>query len=205
MQTFQFLMKIMAAPLIISLSLWLFLENRQLLTISETVNKKRLTERKKFMLWGILIITSSIIIEWAGVKSGVIFGDYSYGSTLPPYIEGVPLAIGFAWLGMLLASITLGQRVFPHFYQGNALRGSFLAGIIMTLFDAFMEPAAIRLGYWNWHSGIVPLQNYMAWFLISFILAYAGFRMGLFTRKLSIIGIHAYVTQLIYFILVYFS
>jgi hypothetical protein len=205
LQLLQSLMTFLAAPLIMGLGLWLFLENQQLMKAGDKEQPDRFTMQQKFIIWSILVLVSSIFIEWAGVKTGFIFGEYSYGKNLPPYIGSVPLAIGFAWLGMLLASITLGQKLFPRFNQGSAVQRAFLAATFMTLFDAFMEPAAIRLGYWTWHSGFVPLQNYAAWFLISFALTWTGFRMGLFRKKLSFLGIHAYAAQLIYFILVYFS
>jgi hypothetical protein len=204
-QVLQFLTTFLAAPLIIGLGLWLFLENQQLIKVGDDEQPNGLTIRQKFIMWSILVLFSGIFIEWAGVKTGLIFGEYIYGTNLPPYIGSVPVAIGFAWLGMLLASVTLGQKLFPHFFRGNSLQSAFLAATFMTLFDAFMEPAAIRLGYWTWHSGVIPLQNYGAWFLVSFSLTWIGFRMGLFQRKLSPLGIHAYAAQLIYFILVYFS
>lgn len=35
-----------------------------------------------------------------------------------------------------------------------------------------MEPVAIRLDYWTWHTPGIPLQNYAAWFITAAIAAY---------------------------------
>lgn len=38
----------------------------------------------------------------------------------------------------------------------------------MTTYDFFMEPVAMRYDFWQWKNGIIPLKNYIAWFVISF-------------------------------------
>jgi putative membrane protein len=38
----------------------------------------------------------------------------------------------------------------------------------MVLVDIFIEMVAARLDYWHWDGGIIPLQNYIAWLIISF-------------------------------------
>jgi uncharacterized membrane protein len=68
-----------------------------------------------------------------------------------------------------------------------------------------MEPAAMKLGYWTWHDGIVPWRNYLAWFVFGFILSYIGLRLGLLMEKSSSLAVHAYVAQLGYFMLVKLS
>ncbi|MBK9792799.1 MAG: carotenoid biosynthesis protein [Sphingobacteriales bacterium] len=40
----------------------------------------------------------------------------------------------------------------------------------MTLLDVFIEPVAIRLDFWQWQNNVIPFQNYVAWYLISFLL-----------------------------------
>ena len=75
----------------------------------------------------------------------------------------------------------------------------------MMVFDIFMEPAAMKLGYWNWTSGSVPVQNYVAWFVIGFFFAYIGFKFKIFSHRLSEIGIHVYLVQILYFVFVYLS
>jgi putative membrane protein len=42
----------------------------------------------------------------------------------------------------------------------------------MTSLDFLIEPIAIKLDFWQWQNNTVPLQNYLAWFILSFILFY---------------------------------
>jgi putative membrane protein len=56
------------------------------------------------------------------------------------------------------------------------LAGPVLAGLLTVAFDWIMEPVAIRLDYWTWAGGDIPLQNYLAWFLIAAAAA-GGYRL----------------------------
>lgn len=193
---FQSLMDSIASILIIALGIWLFYENYCRLALSE---------RGKFNLWSLLVISTSIGIEWVGVKTGGIFGAYQYGTNLPPYLNGVPLAIGFAWAGMLLASAGIVQKLLRPTFQNKLWIWAFFIAFFMTVFDLFMEPAAIRLKYWSWDSIHVPPQNYLAWFVVSYLYAYTGKKHFKIFTSVSPIGLHAYIAQLIYFLLIYLS
>lgn len=48
-----------------------------------------------------------------------------------------------------------------------------LVGLLMVLIDFFLEKFAIKSGYWSWDGVIVPFQNYLAWFIISYVGAVA--------------------------------
>jgi len=199
---FQNLMKLLASPLLIVLGFWLIAENWRLLKFDliNTTHNPHMIYR--FLGWTFLVLILTLFIEGLGVKTGKIFGNYYYGSHLVPFICNVPLAIGFAWLIMLLSSIPLAQKICSALSIKNQILFIILASLLMTLFDFFMEPAAMQLNYWNWHDGKIPFQNYLAWFIISFILIGMGQRLKIFSRKLSKVGIHAYLAQLIYFLLV---
>lgn len=199
---FGTLMHHMAAPLIIGLGIWLFLENW--FTIIQK-NSPKSSGRYELLLWSIFIIVTSMFIEALGVKTGLIFGPYEYGTSLSPYVGGVPLSIGFAWLTMLFSSAGIVQFFFPKNFRESRRTGIILIGLLMTLFDFFMEPAAIKLNYWNWSENSIPLQNYFAWFLISVFFAWIGYQTKVLTQKLSKFCLHVYLAQLIYFILIYFS
>ena len=72
----------------------------------------------------------------------------------------------------------------------------------MTAFDILMEPAAMALNYWNWENGVVPFQNYLAWFVLSFIFTYTGLKLKAISFKIPSIPVHAYFAQLAYFLIV---
>jgi putative membrane protein len=46
-----------------------------------------------------------------------------------------------------------------------------LAAVLTALYDVTIEPVAIALDYWQWHAGEIPLQNYLAWAAIAFLIS----------------------------------
>jgi bisanhydrobacterioruberin hydratase len=129
--------------------------------------------------------------EQAGVHTGLLFGNYSYGEALGPKWFDVPLLIGVNWFivvyaaGMLAEQLrhwagrslpVAGKAAFSRWFGFSlVLDGALLA----TLFDWLMEPAAIRLGFWNWEGGQIPLLNYLTWFVLSLILLFVFRRLRL--------------------------
>ncbi|MBD3226295.1 MAG: carotenoid biosynthesis protein [Caldithrix sp.] len=193
---FKYIMQIAAGPLLMFFALWMVYEH-----LAGTSSPRW---RWSVLIWSIVVILSSFVIEVIGVKTGSIFGHYAYGNTLIPTISGVPLAIGFAWLLVAYASTAIVQRlqsIRPLKAAGMVL----LIALLMTLFDFFMEPAAIRLGYWTWEKGHVPVQNYLAWFILGFVLSLLGYIMNIFRKQIPIIAVHIYFAQIIYFVMVYFK
>ncbi len=110
----------------------------------------------------LLVAALSFFIEVLGVKTERIFGSYYYGNSFGYKLFSVPLLIGLNW-AMLLYSTSQ----FSKFKNTtiNALFGAFL----MVFLDFFMEQNAQKFDFWYWKDGIIPLQNYIAWFLISFV------------------------------------
>jgi putative membrane protein len=41
----------------------------------------------------------------------------------------------------------------------------------MVGLDLIIEQVAPLCNFWYWKNGIIPLQNYIAWFIISFLIA----------------------------------
>lgn len=113
-----------------------------------------------------LIITAGILgffIEYAGVKTGVIFGSYTYGKTLGTGWQGIPYLIGLNWAALVFFTGALvSGRI------NNPWLGALAAAILMTVYDFFLEPVAMRYDFWSWKHDIIPMKNYIAWFIISF-------------------------------------
>ena len=65
---------------------------------------QRRSQIRKFGVWLIIVFLLSMIIENIGVVSGAIFGTYTYGPVLYPFIGHVPAAIGFAWINTIATS-----------------------------------------------------------------------------------------------------
>jgi putative membrane protein len=52
----------------------------------------------------------------------------------------------------------------------------------MVSYDLLLEPVAIKLDFWNWQGGAIPLQNYVAWYVISVVF-------------LSLLSLSAYTSE----------
>ena len=53
----------------------------------------------------------------------------------------------------------------------NVWMRSILTGLAMTAMDVLIEPVAIELTYWQWEAVAVPMENYLAWFVLSTLFA----------------------------------
>jgi putative membrane protein len=148
---------------------------------------------EKLLIWAVITYITTFILEALGVATAQIFGNYKYGNTLGLSFFNVPLIIGFNWVLVILGSISVSKRISKNIYSG-----SFLAAILAVIFDYVLEPIAIRLNYWQWDNDIIPIQNYIAWFIIAFISALIFFKLNANTN--SKISIHYFFVQLIFFI-----
>ncbi len=192
---FQELMQLLAAPMLIALALLLAaLHARRQGTL------RRVHGRALLFYTGVVL--SAFALEWLGVTTGRIFGPYRYGEVLQPQLAGVPLAIGFAWLAMVLSSAGLTEWIMAKCRFRSPLWQVLLIALLMLLFDWIMEPAAVRLGYWQWREGLIPVQNYLAWFVFALLYAAAAWRLDLLQRGAPAVSRHAWVAQIIYFLLV---
>jgi len=111
--------------------------------------------------WIVPVYGLTFALEAAGVATGEIFGQYHYGSNMHLKLWGVPLVIALNWLVLALAVNSLAMRFFS-----SSLWISLFSGLLIAGYDFFIEPVAIRLDYWQWERGEIPLQNYVAWGII---------------------------------------
>lgn len=104
------------------------------------------------------------LVEMLGTNTGFPFGEYSYSSILGPGLLGTPFLIGVLWWVLLRSFNDVFSRI-----SSNKTIISLATGLGMLLLDMFIEPVAIGLGFWEWQAAEVPLENYMAWFVLSFV------------------------------------
>ncbi len=110
----------------------------------------------------LIIAASGYLIEAVGVNTGKIFGSYEYGKTLGYSILNTPVLIGLNWLFLVYASSSLFERFsFHHIIK------IVLASLAMVVYDIVLEPVAPKMDMWYWKDPVVPLQNYIAWFIIA--------------------------------------
>jgi putative membrane protein len=118
----------------------------------------------RIIILSIGIFLAGFFIEVLGVATGLIFGGYAYGHTLGVKIWGTPLMIGVNWLFLSYCIWVMVSKL-----KWNKFLLALLGAIILVIYDVFMEPVAIWLDMWSWELVNVPIQNYLAWFVISFV------------------------------------
>ncbi|MFC2018219.1 carotenoid biosynthesis protein [Chloroflexota bacterium] len=125
----------------------------------------RKEQSTKFWVWCTCIFTGTFLIEVIGVTTGNVFGSYEYKSALGPQLWNVPPIIGWNWLLVILGAVGMSQRI------RNAALFALSVGTLVLFLDYILEPAAVKLEYWEWNSPNIPLQNYLGWFVIGAVSA----------------------------------
>jgi putative membrane protein len=137
-------------------------------------------------------------VEVLGVYSGLLFGEYHYGKTLGFQFLEVPLIIGVNWVLLVVSSFAVCS-----YFVSNSILKVVLSSSIMVLLDLMIEPVAIRLDFWHWQAEVIPLQNYLMWFLVAlsmnWILTFNRFK---FNVKL---GFGLLISQVLFFTLQSFN
>lgn len=147
-------------------------------------------------LWKLAVVCflTGVLVEIAGVQTGLIFGNYQYGPVLGPKVWGTPLMIGVNWTMLVYCAGSTINRIFPNL---NIWIKATLGAMLMTLLDVLIEPVAMELNFWNWQDNIVPLQNYIAWFFVALPLLGAYFKLlGKSTNKVAIL---LFILQFLFF------
>ncbi len=146
----------------------------------------------KIIVWSLLVYILTFLIEYAGVQTGKIFGEYIYGDTMLIKIGNVPVVIAFNWTILILATYSISRMIIK-----NRWLIPFLSSVLIVVFDYMMEPVAMKFDYWNWANDHIPIQNYIAWFVISLIAAF-GLSVFRIRPKGKILNYY-FVIQLIFF------
>lgn len=127
-----------------------------------------------FVVFLSIAFVIGISVELIGVHTSYLFGSYFYGNSLGWKWYGVPLIIGLNW-GIL----TVTSSAIIHRFQLNKHVEAILAAILMVLFDYILEPVAIKLDYWHWTEGQIPVYNFICWMGVSYLLQLIYQRMKL--------------------------
>lgn len=136
---------------------------------------------------GAMLFLLGVAVEYVGVRTGIPFGTYHYTGVLVPQLPGgVPLALGFAWLLIVVGGLFTARLVLRPFriYSGAL---AIVAGAVLAVgLDLLLEPVAYHVKkYWLWEGGAqgyygVPWSNFTAWFAVALVL---GFILSAFTRS----------------------
>jgi len=134
---------------------------------------------KNFLLSFAIAFVISMGTEIIGVNTGLLFGQYQYGPVLGPKILGVPWLIGLNWFvivycsgSFMIHSLELMKSKFNIRVTATSSTAMIVLGgaAMATFFDFILEPVAVKLNFWTWNNGDIPLYNYLCWFLVSAVL-----------------------------------
>lgn len=121
---------------------------------------------RNFIIAITVCAAAGFFVEVAGVQTGLIFGEYTYGKTLGWKWLDVPLVMAVNWLVLIYcAAAVVGRRG-----DWNVMLKAFAGAVIMVTMDFLIEPVAIIYDFWAWKNDFIPTQNYLAWGVISFVL-----------------------------------
>ena len=123
----------------------------------------------------------------------------SRGNTLGYKIAAVPLLMGVNWVILIFS---IGQMM-KSLKIRNSILASLSGALILIIFDFFMEPVAMKFDYWQWDWHEIPVQNFVAWFIVSVILLKFYYALGLKQQKY--IGVTMFASQLIFFVVLYMT
>jgi putative membrane protein len=162
---------------------------------------------KGFIGFFILAFATGMITEMIGVNTGILFGSYQYGTVMGPKLLGVPFLIGINWFVIVFCCGSLMQqlnKVMLVKYEAPVPRAIIkwsvvIDGAVMaTFFDWLMEPVAIKLGFWAWEGGNIPMLNYACWFVISALLL--AIQQQLKIKAQNHFAIHLLIIQALFFL-----
>lgn len=149
---------------------------------------------KEFWLGLGFVYLSGYLVEVVGVSSQAIFGAYTYGNTLGYKVAQVPLLIGVNWVILVFCVGAVLKKHFKHLRNIKSLIGA----AILVFVDFLIEPIAVRFDYWSWANSTIPLQNYVAWFIVCFILLRVYYQLDF--RKSNPVALTLLISQVLFFI-----
>lgn len=120
---------------------------------------------ERFLILSLLIFILGYSIEAIGVATGLLFGNYEYGTPLGFKIFKTPIMIGVNWLFLTLSTYGIIQ-----YFSKKAIWLILLPPFLMVGLDFFVEPVAMALGFWEWKNDTIPFQNYVMWFFTSLLI-----------------------------------
>jgi len=166
---------------------------------------------RDFIYFMLICFVTGMVTEMIGVNTGILFGNYAYGTVMGIKLMGVPLLIGVNWFVIVFCCLVLMEKM-HHWVKAKYLAEEMspppamleslsviVDGALLAMaFDWLMEPAAVELGFWQWEGQAIPALNYACWFLISSALI--AFSRKLSFHKLNPFAVHLLVIQTLFFL-----
>jgi Predicted membrane protein len=153
-------------------------------------------QRLRYWFVVCIIYVLAMLTEWHGVRYGILFGSYQYLDYLGPKIVGVPWMIGINWVLLIVSTAGVAQ-----YCSSVKWIQVVLGALFMLWLDIFIEPNAPLLHFWKFEHGMPPIENYISWFIVSFVFHFFYQKMQL--KSHIGISFHIYISQFLLFILLY--
>ncbi len=173
------------------------------------------TQKQKniaFFLFFIVTFLVGFLVEFIGVNTGYLFGQYQYGNVLGVKHFGVPLLIGINWFIIMYCTGVIANQLYDWANKKLAEADaevkpavrfvSFIidGALLATMFDFIIEPVAVKMGFWQWlGNGEIPFYNYACWFFTSLLLL-TVFRLLPFNKG-NRLAVHLFIIQVLFFML----
>ena len=147
--------------------------------------------REAFLL--AFIFLGGFLVEYVGVNTGLLFGEYAYGEELGWKIGGVPYVLGLNWYCVVAAA----AHLINHYWEDRPLLAkAALVGLFCVAMDYLIEPVAIAYDFWSWGGGDIPVFNYICWGVFATIFA-AVYFMNI--KKINPVAYSLYGIWIIFF------
>ncbi len=150
---------------------------------------------KLFLLAFMSIALLGFIAEVVGVRTGKVFGNYSYGDALGLKLFNVPLVISLNWALL----ITAASGIIANYFSNRWLF-SFIVSVVVTGIDVLIEQVAPKIDFWYFSDGMAGIHNYAGWILVSFAASFTFFKQ--LKQSDATVGFTVMMLQLFFFTLI---
>ncbi len=147
-------------------------------------------DKKSVLLFASFFVTG-FTVEWIGVHTGVLFGDYYYGKNIGPKIDEIPILIGANWAVLALTSHIISDKISSSIWIKSALGAGLMVGL-----DFFLEQICDYAGFWHFAGGAAGWFNYVCWFVVAYALQLLASKFRL--KGNFAVAINIYTVQLMF-------
>lgn len=142
----------------------------------------------KWILLFLGFFAIGISVEWLGVHTGILFGNYYYEDNFGPKIDGIPYLIGVNWALLTFVTHQLSIRM-----TNTPWIIAAIGAALMVFLDFFLEQICEYAGFWSFTDG-AGWFNYLCWYIIAYALHLAATQLNL--KGDFKISLHLYIVQL---------
>lgn len=119
--------------------------------------------------WALTLLGVGAVAAGLGSATGLPFGSFRYTANAgPTFFDWFPLAVPFLCYVIVSTGLMLSRLAMPWV---SAKQEAMAVATGVTLFDFILEPYAVwSRHYWYWGSLTVPIQNYISWWAITYLV-----------------------------------